>query len=304
MNAPVLIVGIVVGLVLGLDPRRLAGEPRRRSPPLDLGSCSLAVIVRFGTEAALDAGVASSRRCASRCSPPRSGSCWSALWANRSFPGLSIAFVGILSNAIAILVNGGYMPIWAAEPRDRRLPPADIHSVFHVIAAAGARRRFPAPSRAARRHHPDPVPGRSRMSRRWATCSCRGPRPSSCSLRSLRPRIRARSAACALGRDPPRPGSRRPSPRAAALQRPLLLGGSSAGNRGPGPRATPAGVHSGRHPGPACPPAACTGSRSSGFGATRTSGSRSTAPSRPVDRPAHLAVRRPDAPGRACRSSS
>ena len=43
-----------------------------------------------------------------------------ALWANRGYPGMSLAFIGILSNAVVILVNGGYMPIW--EPASR--PPA------------------------------------------------------------------------------------------------------------------------------------------------------------------------------------
>src|SRR5688500_7095063 len=34
------------------------------------------------------------------------------LWTNREHPGLSIAFVGILLNAVAIITNGGYMPVW------------------------------------------------------------------------------------------------------------------------------------------------------------------------------------------------
>ena len=34
-----------------------------------------------------------------------------ALWANRGYPGLSLAFVGILRTRSSILVNGGYMPI-------------------------------------------------------------------------------------------------------------------------------------------------------------------------------------------------
>lgn len=36
------------------------------------------------------------------------------LWANREQPGLTLAFVGILLNAIPILVNGGFMPVWKA----------------------------------------------------------------------------------------------------------------------------------------------------------------------------------------------
>ena len=34
------------------------------------------------------------------------------LWLNREQPGFPLAFVGILLNAGAIVVNGGYMPVW------------------------------------------------------------------------------------------------------------------------------------------------------------------------------------------------
>ena len=43
-----------------------------------------------------------------------------ALWANRGYPGMILVFIGILSNAVVIVVNGGYMPIW--EPA--LTPPA------------------------------------------------------------------------------------------------------------------------------------------------------------------------------------
>ena len=38
-----------------------------------------------------------------------------ALWVNRFYPGLVVAFVGILLNGIVILINDGYMPIWATS---------------------------------------------------------------------------------------------------------------------------------------------------------------------------------------------
>ena len=34
------------------------------------------------------------------------------LWQNRGYPGLALAFVGVASNALVIMVNGGYMPVW------------------------------------------------------------------------------------------------------------------------------------------------------------------------------------------------
>jgi hypothetical protein len=41
------------------------------------------------------------------------------LWQNRGYPGLALAFVGVASNALVIMVNGGYMPVW---------PPAYVAS--------------------------------------------------------------------------------------------------------------------------------------------------------------------------------
>ena len=55
--SPVLIGGILLGLLLGLLGRRSPVEPRHHPAALGLGSCSLAVIIRFGTEALLNAGV-------------------------------------------------------------------------------------------------------------------------------------------------------------------------------------------------------------------------------------------------------
>src|SRR5690242_20621688 len=34
------------------------------------------------------------------------------LWANREHPGIPLAFVGILLNAVAMIANGGSMPVW------------------------------------------------------------------------------------------------------------------------------------------------------------------------------------------------
>ncbi len=34
------------------------------------------------------------------------------LWQNRTYPGMALAFVGVASNALVIMVNGGHMPVW------------------------------------------------------------------------------------------------------------------------------------------------------------------------------------------------
>jgi DHA3 family macrolide efflux protein-like MFS transporter len=59
-----------------------------------------------------------------------------ALWVNRGQPGLSLAFVGILSNALAIIVNGGRMPILAQSLDAVGLTQADAATPFHSIIAS------------------------------------------------------------------------------------------------------------------------------------------------------------------------
>ena len=61
------------------------------------------------------------RPCASRSSRASFGLLLVALWANRGYPGMSLAFIGMLANAMVILVNGGYMPVWEPSPGS---PPA------------------------------------------------------------------------------------------------------------------------------------------------------------------------------------
>lgn len=55
-----------------------------------------------------------------------------ALWLNRSQPGLLLAMVGVGANAIAILVNGGYMPVYVPAVEVVGLTSADLSSSFHV----------------------------------------------------------------------------------------------------------------------------------------------------------------------------
>src|SRR5262245_30495092 len=106
-----LIAGIVLGLLAGLALGGKLGnlaEVRLKYLPL----LFLAVIIRFGTETALAAGVPLAETLRLPLFVTAYGLLLVGLWANRQLPGLSLAFVGILGNAIAIVANGGYMPIW------------------------------------------------------------------------------------------------------------------------------------------------------------------------------------------------
>jgi len=128
----VLLGGIVLGLVAGLIAGgRLGNLLAIRMKWLP--AIFLAVVVRFGTEAALlrDVPVAETLRV------PLLVFAYAillvALWANRRLPGISIAFVGVLSNAVVIAVNGGMMPIWAPSLATAGLTPADVLSPIHYI---------------------------------------------------------------------------------------------------------------------------------------------------------------------------
>ncbi len=124
--------GIVLGLVAGL----IAGGRLGNLFAIRLTwlpAIFFAVVVRFGTEAALlrDVPIAETLRV------PLLVFAYAillvALWANRRQPGMAIAFVGVLSNAVVIFVNGGMMPIWAPSLATAGLTPADVLSPIHYI---------------------------------------------------------------------------------------------------------------------------------------------------------------------------
>jgi len=55
-----------------------------------------------------------------------------ALWLNRSQPGLLLAMVGIAANGLAILVNGGYMPVYMPAVEVAGLTASDLSPAFYV----------------------------------------------------------------------------------------------------------------------------------------------------------------------------
>ncbi len=127
-----LLAGIALGLIAGL----LAGG--RLSNLLEvrlrwMAAIFLAVFVRYATEAALSRELP----LAETFRVPLLAASYAILllgtWSNRRLPGMSIAFVGILSNAVVIAVNGGHMPIWEPSLIAAGLTPADVTGPLHVI---------------------------------------------------------------------------------------------------------------------------------------------------------------------------
>lgn len=130
-----LIGGIVLGLLLGL---RTGGRIT------NLGLIQLrwvallfaAVIVRFSTELLLESGVELVQTLRLPLLATGFGLLLAALWVNRGYPGLGLAFVGILLNATVIVINGGYMPVWEPSLNAAGLTAADVSSAIHVLVAA------------------------------------------------------------------------------------------------------------------------------------------------------------------------
>ena len=136
-----LIGGIVVGLVLGL----LAGGSILNLSSVRLrwvGVLMLGVILRFGTEWLLARGYQIVELLRLPLFAAAFALLLAALWVNRAQPGMRLAFVGILANTIAIIANGGRMPIWIPSLERAGFTVADITSPFHTALAANLDANF------------------------------------------------------------------------------------------------------------------------------------------------------------------
>jgi DHA3 family macrolide efflux protein-like MFS transporter len=123
-----ILVGLILGLAAGGSVWNLANVKLERVAFL-LG----AVVLRFSTEAFIANGVDVFETLRL---PLYAGAyllLLAGLWPNRDYPGLSMAFVGILGNTIAIVANGGHMPIWQPSLEGAGLSLADVRTAFHSV---------------------------------------------------------------------------------------------------------------------------------------------------------------------------
>ncbi len=130
-----LLVGIVVGLIAGLA----AGGRLDNLLAIRLRwtlLIFLALAFRLGTEAALVRGIAPADELRVPLLAAAYGILIVALWVNRRRPGISLALVGTGLNAAAILVNGGYMPVWDQALAAANLSAVDILSPIHFLVSA------------------------------------------------------------------------------------------------------------------------------------------------------------------------
>ena len=118
--------GLILGLLLGGRLENLANIRLRFLPLL-----FVAVIIRFGTEAALSFGVPFAETLRMPLLGLAYGLLLFTLWKNRFSPGLALAFIGIASNALVIMVNGGRMPVWIPAFQASGLQ-GPLDSVLHI----------------------------------------------------------------------------------------------------------------------------------------------------------------------------
>jgi len=134
-----LVAGIVLGLLAGGRLDNLASVRLRLVQALFLG-----LLLRYATQYLIETG--SDPAQALRLPLFAAGFLLllGGLWVNREQPGLPLAFVGILLNAVALVVNGGYMPVWGPAIAGAGLPPSDIGSAFHIVVGPAASGAIPA----------------------------------------------------------------------------------------------------------------------------------------------------------------
>jgi MFS family permease len=127
-----LIGGIVLGLVLGIIAGgsiwNLAGVRLQR-----LAFIAAAILVRFATEAAIAGSIPAAETLRLPLYALAYAMLLIGLWPNRRYPGISLAFVGILANGIAITANGGHMPIWEPSLLAAGIGLDEVRSSFHVV---------------------------------------------------------------------------------------------------------------------------------------------------------------------------
>lgn len=127
-----ILLGLLGGLVLGLLARgsisRLIDVRLRW-----VGLILLALAVRVGTQVAIGNGVALADQLRLPLFAGAFGVLAVAMWLNRRQPGLLAVMVGVLSNGLAIVANGGWMPVWGPSLDAVGLTQGDLNVAFHRL---------------------------------------------------------------------------------------------------------------------------------------------------------------------------
>jgi len=128
-----MVIGGALGLLAGGRIEHLANVRLRW-----IGVLLVGLFLRFGIGAAVDAGIGQVQSWRLPLYDLAFVLVLVALWRNRSYPGLSLAFVGVSLNLLAITVNGGYMPVWLPSLTAAGFPADEPFSSFHIILPQAA----------------------------------------------------------------------------------------------------------------------------------------------------------------------
>jgi MFS family permease len=123
-----IVVGLVAGLLLGGKPGRLL-DVRLRVPVL----LFLAVVIRYGTELLLREGMPLADQLRLPLFATAFVIVFYGLWLNRDQPGLLVAAAGVAVNGLAMVVNGGWMPVWQPALEAAGLTTADLVPNFQRL---------------------------------------------------------------------------------------------------------------------------------------------------------------------------
>ena len=127
-----LFIAITIGIIAGL----LAGGrvTNLLSAQLRFGALIIGgLVLRVATQWLIDQGVDLADQLRLPLFAASFGLLVLALWMNRSQPGLLVAMVGIGANGIAVVANGGYMPVYLPSVELAGLTLADLSPTLHVL---------------------------------------------------------------------------------------------------------------------------------------------------------------------------
>jgi MFS family permease len=123
-----LLFGLVAGLLVGGRFTRLADVRLRWVGPI-----FLALALRIGTQTAIANGVDIADAMRLPLYAASFALLIAGLWRNRNHPGILAVIVGAAANGLAIVVNGGWMPVWEPALFASGLGLQELNTAFHQL---------------------------------------------------------------------------------------------------------------------------------------------------------------------------
>lgn len=130
-----ILLGLLAGLLLGLAGGGRLGrliDVRLRWVALIF----IALLLRFGTQTAITNGVELADALRLPLYAGAFGLLVAGLWLNRAHAGLLAVAVGAGANGVAIVANGGWMPVWGPSLDAVGLTAGDLNTAFHRLLPA------------------------------------------------------------------------------------------------------------------------------------------------------------------------